>query len=798
MNIIIPLGGKGERFSKNGYTQPKPLIQIFEKCMIDYVFDNLTISQKDKVFIIHNTNLDNYGFSKHIREKYPLINLIQIADTSGAAETVFLGIEQIFKMHHYHKKCLLLDCDTFYTEDIVNIFRNSDDNMVFYTKNTDPNPVYSYIDLDNDSIITNIKEKVKISDNANTGAYAFTDIQLLHSYCKHVLDNNITFNNEPYTSCVISSMMKDHRVFKGVELNTDCVISLGTPTMVNQYMDNTYAYLFDLDGTLVITDEIYFDVWSEILLEYNIVLTHEIFSKVIQGNNDNYVVNVLLPNANISISELSNLKDHLFIKNIHKIKTVEGIYHIIEQIKRFGHKICIVTNSNRAVANTIVQHINIDESIDFIISNSNCKRGKPHSEPYEHAIHKYNIHSNKCIVFEDSKSGVLSAKGIHPKLLVGLETTYSSSELIHYGCDISIKNFVDTDIHHFNRVDTQYEANYFKNLIKKNSNMLNISEVLINENKLKGGFIADVISFQIITKDNRTHSQILKYENTNENNLSSMAKKLELYAREYYFYTNISTYINVCIPKFYNLIINENNHICGIVLENLMDKKYEININLNSVSIDVTLTIIDRMARMHSSFWNKPLKQLFPNVKSSNDSAFCPFFRNFIDERYELFTQNWFKILSPQQQEKCNEIYRNFDTIQAHFSQGNHLTFIHGDIKSPNIFYDVEHNYEPYFIDWQHCAIGKGVQDLVFFIIESFDISNIKLIFGLAKQYYYKKLLEYGVTNYSYDEYIVDLNHAICYIPFFTSVWFGTIPQDELIDKNFPYFLINKLFYLLE
>jgi CTP:phosphocholine cytidylyltransferase-like protein len=35
MNIIIPLGGRGERFSKNGYTQPKPLITIFEKSMIE-------------------------------------------------------------------------------------------------------------------------------------------------------------------------------------------------------------------------------------------------------------------------------------------------------------------------------------------------------------------------------------------------------------------------------------------------------------------------------------------------------------------------------------------------------------------------------------------------------------------------------------------------------------------------------------------------------------------------------------------------------------------------------------------
>ena len=41
MNIIIPLGGKGERFKNKGYEQPKPLIPIFNKPMIFYVLDNL-------------------------------------------------------------------------------------------------------------------------------------------------------------------------------------------------------------------------------------------------------------------------------------------------------------------------------------------------------------------------------------------------------------------------------------------------------------------------------------------------------------------------------------------------------------------------------------------------------------------------------------------------------------------------------------------------------------------------------------------------------------------------------------
>jgi UTP-glucose-1-phosphate uridylyltransferase len=52
MNVIIPLEGKGEIFLKNGYTQPKPLISILDKCMIEYVLDNFTVSSaNDKIFL---------------------------------------------------------------------------------------------------------------------------------------------------------------------------------------------------------------------------------------------------------------------------------------------------------------------------------------------------------------------------------------------------------------------------------------------------------------------------------------------------------------------------------------------------------------------------------------------------------------------------------------------------------------------------------------------------------------------------------------------------------------------------
>ena len=88
------------------------------------------------------------------------------------------------------------------------------------------------------------------------------------------------------------------------------------------------------------------------------------------------------------------------------------------------------------------------------------------------------------------------------------------------------------------------------------------------------------------------------------------------------------------------------------------------------------------------------------------------------------------------------------------------------------------------------------MQDLIFFIIESFDINTIKRIYPLFKSYYYNKIIESNI-DYSYQQYEIDIYDAICYIPFFTSIWFGTVPNDELIDKNFPYFFISKFILLL-
>lgn len=67
MNIIIPLGGIGERFKKSKYSEFKPLIKILDKEMIFYVLDNLNLHEEDNIFIIYNNLLDKHNFCQTIK-----------------------------------------------------------------------------------------------------------------------------------------------------------------------------------------------------------------------------------------------------------------------------------------------------------------------------------------------------------------------------------------------------------------------------------------------------------------------------------------------------------------------------------------------------------------------------------------------------------------------------------------------------------------------------------------------------------------------------------------------------------
>lgn len=262
MNIIIPLGGIGERFKKENYNEPKPLIKIFGKSMIFHVIDNLKLNSNDNLIIIYNKKFNKFNFNNILKTKYPNIILVELnKQTEGAAETILIGLNSIdIKM--LDNKNILLDCDTFYKTDILSIYRNQKNNAVFCFKDTQSKPIYSYIKFDSKNIINEIKEKNKISDYANTGCYCFENGHILKKYCENILSNNIRQNNEFYTSGVINAMINNNHIFEANIINYEDVICVGTPFQLKIYCSDVTnnlekkRFCFDLDNTLVTSPEI--------------------------------------------------------------------------------------------------------------------------------------------------------------------------------------------------------------------------------------------------------------------------------------------------------------------------------------------------------------------------------------------------------------------------------------------------------------------------------------------------------------------------------------------------------------
>ena len=69
VNIVIPMAGRGSRFSDAGYVDPKPLINVRKKAMIELVAENLTPKKYDCkfIFICQEYILDNLKFQKFMK-----------------------------------------------------------------------------------------------------------------------------------------------------------------------------------------------------------------------------------------------------------------------------------------------------------------------------------------------------------------------------------------------------------------------------------------------------------------------------------------------------------------------------------------------------------------------------------------------------------------------------------------------------------------------------------------------------------------------------------------------------------
>lgn len=202
------------------------------------------------------------------------------------------------------------------------------------------------------------------------------------------------------------------------------------------------ALLFDLDGTMLMTDPIHMGVFADLLAPRGLTVDEAFYMKHIHGRLNVDFFAEFLPDEP-EPEGLSDLKEYEFRRRLPRpYPAMPGVIAVLETAQDQGWALGVVTNAKRENAEAMLAAIGARRYFDVIVSGEECDQGKPHPVPYREALRLLDIPALRAIAFEDSPAGVRSAAaaGI---VTVGIRSSLDDGALRAAGAETTIQDFTD-------------------------------------------------------------------------------------------------------------------------------------------------------------------------------------------------------------------------------------------------------------------------------------------------------------------------------------------------------------------
>jgi len=161
------------------------------------------------------------------------------------------------------------------------------------------------------------------------------------------------------------------------------------------------AVLFDMDGLLLDSEPVWYDVEHAVVERLGGSWSHEHQAACIGGTLEascRYILD--LTGAAVTVDELSDLLLTGMVEHFHAgLPLHTGALELIDAVRDRGIPTGLVSSSYRVLVDAALDRIGHDR-FDVAVVGDEITRGKPHPEPYLTA----------CVVLEDAVSGVASAE----------------------------------------------------------------------------------------------------------------------------------------------------------------------------------------------------------------------------------------------------------------------------------------------------------------------------------------------------------------------------------------------------
>ena len=233
MNILIPCAGSGSRFKVAGFTFPKPLICVNGKPMLQVVVENLNI-EGNYIFIVRKEHYDKYNLKYMLEMIAPNCKIVTVDYlTEGAACTSLLAKEYI----NNNEQLLIANSDQWMDWDSSDFLYSMQGNNINggVLTFTNVSPKWSYVKTDDNNFITEVAEKIVISNRATTGVYFWSRGSDYVKYAEQMINKNIRVNGEFYICPVINEAIADKKLFKAYDVNR--MFGMGIPEDLQSFIN---------------------------------------------------------------------------------------------------------------------------------------------------------------------------------------------------------------------------------------------------------------------------------------------------------------------------------------------------------------------------------------------------------------------------------------------------------------------------------------------------------------------------------------------------------------------------------
>ncbi|HXY48745.1 MAG TPA: HAD family phosphatase [Terriglobales bacterium] len=173
------------------------------------------------------------------------------------------------------------------------------------------------------------------------------------------------------------------------------------------------AVLWDMDGTLIDSEELHWIAWQETMAGQGHSITREQFLSSFGQRNDTIISGWLGATATPELIEkIGDAKEKRYRDLVRKvgISPLPGVAHWIQRLHDEQWLQAIASAAPRLNVEVVLDAISAAHCFQAIVSAEDVSKGKPDPEVYLTAAAKVGAPPARCVVVEDAPAGIEGAR----------------------------------------------------------------------------------------------------------------------------------------------------------------------------------------------------------------------------------------------------------------------------------------------------------------------------------------------------------------------------------------------------